>query len=69
LTGPAACREEDLAMLRWALIFLVIALIAAVFGFGGVYAEAVFIARILFFVFLILFVISLLTGRRGLPLQ
>ncbi len=56
-------------MLRWALIFLIIALVAAVFGFGGVYAEAVFIARILFFVFLILFIVSLITGRRGLPLQ
>jgi len=49
-------------MLYWALIFLVVALIAAVFGFGGIAAGAVQIARILFFIFLILFVISLIVG-------
>jgi uncharacterized membrane protein YtjA (UPF0391 family) len=52
-------------MLRWALIFLVVAIIAAVFGFGGIAGEATWIARVLFFVFLIVFVISLITGRRG----
>jgi uncharacterized membrane protein YtjA (UPF0391 family) len=52
-------------MLRWALIFLVFALIAAAFGFGGIAGEAAWIARVLFFVFLILFVIGLL--RRGGP--
>lgn len=50
-------------MLRWALVFLVIALIAAVFGFGGIYAAATGIAKILFFVFLVLFVLSLIAGR------
>jgi uncharacterized membrane protein YtjA (UPF0391 family) len=54
---------EDRAMLYWAVVFFVIALIAAVFGFGGIAAEAVGIGRILFFVFLILFVVSLLLGR------
>ena len=47
-------------MLYWAAVFFVIALIAAVFGFGGVATGAMGIAKILFFVFLILFVISLL---------
>jgi uncharacterized membrane protein YtjA (UPF0391 family) len=55
-------------MLRWALAFLIIAIIAAVFGFGGISDTAAGIAKILFFVFLILFVISLLFGRRGPPL-
>jgi uncharacterized membrane protein YtjA (UPF0391 family) len=41
----------------------VIALIAAVFGFGGIAIEAVGVAKILFFVFLILFIVSLLLGR------
>jgi uncharacterized membrane protein YtjA (UPF0391 family) len=50
-------------MLQWALTFLVIALIAALFGFTGVYVAASEIARILFFVFLVLFVISLVAGR------
>ena len=51
-------------MLRWALIFLIIALIAGAFNFVGVEGTALQIARILFFIFLILFVISLITGRR-----
>jgi uncharacterized membrane protein YtjA (UPF0391 family) len=50
-------------MLYWAAVFFVIALIAAVFGFGGIAIEAVAVAKILFFVFLILFVLSLLLGR------
>jgi uncharacterized membrane protein YtjA (UPF0391 family) len=50
------------------LTFLIIALIAAVFGFTGVYVAAAGIAKILFFVFIVLFVISLISGgawRRG----
>ncbi|WP_166831312.1 DUF1328 domain-containing protein [Thalassoroseus pseudoceratinae] len=54
-------------MLGWALTFLIIALIAAVFGFGGVYAAASGIAKILFFVFLVLFVVSLIMGRGRTP--
>ncbi len=54
-------------MLHYAVVFLVIALIAAVFGFGGIVAGAVEIAKILFFVFIIMavvsFVVSLLKGR------
>ena len=51
-------------MLSWAVTFLIIALIAAVFGFGGIASGATSIAQILFFVFLVLFVVSLLMGRR-----
>jgi len=54
-------------MLGWALTFLVIALIAAVLGFGGIAGFAVEIAKIIFFVAIILFVISavfaLIRGR------
>jgi uncharacterized membrane protein YtjA (UPF0391 family) len=46
-------------MLGWALAFFVIAIIAAVFGFGGIAEGATDIAQILFFVFLVLFVVSL----------
>ena len=49
-------------MLRWALGFLVLALIAAVFGFGGIAVASAGIAKILFFLFLIVFVITLVTG-------
>jgi len=56
-------------MLRYAAIFFVIALIAALFGFGGIAVGAAEIAKILFFVFLVLFVVSLVAGliRRGPP--
>ena len=50
-------------MLNWALTFLVIALIAAAFGFGGIAGTATGIAKILFFVFLVLFVISLVVPK------
>ena len=49
-------------MLYWAAVFFVIALLAAVFGFGGIAASAVGIAKILFFIFLVLFIVSLLGG-------
>ena len=54
-------------MLSWALSFLVIALIAGVLGFGGIASASMGIAKILFFVFLVLFVLTfivhLLRGR------
>lgn len=50
-------------MLHYAVVFLVIALIAAVFGFGGIASGAVGIAKILFVVFLILAVASFIFGR------
>lgn len=49
-------------MLSWAITFLVIALIAAALGFGGIAGAAVGIAKVLFFVFLALFVLSLVAG-------
>jgi uncharacterized membrane protein YtjA (UPF0391 family) len=55
---------KPLTMLRWTVIFLIVAIIAAIFGFGGIAAGAAGIAKILFFIFLVLFVLSLLFGRR-----
>ena len=49
-------------MLYYALVFLVVALIAGALGFGGIAGASVGIAKILFFVFIVLFLISLLTG-------
>lgn len=55
-------------MLSWAITFLVIALIAAALGFGGIAGTAVGLAKLVFFVFIALFLISLVyhlvTGRR-----
>lgn len=47
-------------MLRWAVIFFIIAIIAAVFGFGDIAEGATDIAKILFFVFILLFLVSLI---------
>ena len=52
-------------MLRMSIGFFIVAIIAAVFGFGRISAEATDIAKILFFVFLVLFVITFLLGRRA----
>ena len=52
-------------MLGWAVVFLIIALVAAVLGFGGVAAASAGIAKLLFVRFLLLFVISLIFGWRG----
>ncbi len=54
-------------MLYWALVFLVVALIAGALGFGAVSGLAATIAKILFFVFLVLFVISLISGSVRRP--
>lgn len=51
-------------MLRWALLFLVVALVAALFGFTNVAGTSIFAAKILFFVFLVIFVVSLVMGSR-----
>jgi len=49
-------------MLAWALIFLLVALIAGFFGFRGVEGIAMGIAKILFFIFIVLFIVSLIFG-------
>jgi uncharacterized membrane protein YtjA (UPF0391 family) len=54
-------------MLYYALVFFVIALIAAFLGFGGLAVAFAGVAKILFFLFVILFVVSLVmhVGRRA----
>jgi uncharacterized membrane protein YtjA (UPF0391 family) len=54
-------------MFGWAVTFLIIGLIAAIFGFGGLAGTAVGIAKILAFLGIILFVVFLVLGRRGSP--
>jgi uncharacterized membrane protein YtjA (UPF0391 family) len=60
--GSRTLTLEDFPMLRLAVLFLVIALIAAFFGFGGVESMSWEGAKILFFVFIVLAVLSLLGG-------
>lgn len=52
-------------MLGWSITFIVIALIAGVLGFGVIQGLAATIAKVCFVLFLILFVVSLLTGRKA----
>jgi uncharacterized membrane protein YtjA (UPF0391 family) len=52
-------------MLYWAVVFLIIALVAAVLGFGGIAGTAIGIAKIIFAVAIILFLISAVFGYRG----
>ena len=59
-------------MLNWAITFLVIALIAAVLGFGGIAGTAISIAKLIFYVAIVLFVVSavvsLVRGRSSTPM-
>jgi uncharacterized membrane protein YtjA (UPF0391 family) len=54
-------------MFHWAVVFLIIAIIAALFGFGGIAASAAGAAKIVFGIALVLAVISYLSGRRTPP--
>jgi uncharacterized membrane protein YtjA (UPF0391 family) len=49
-------------MLRWALGFLVVAIVAGILGFAGIMVAAAGIAKLLFYLFLVLFLVSLITG-------
>jgi uncharacterized membrane protein YtjA (UPF0391 family) len=55
--------DKGTIMLHYTVVFFVIAIIAAVFGFGGIAAGATEIAKILFFVFLVITIISFLVGK------
>jgi uncharacterized membrane protein YtjA (UPF0391 family) len=72
LSPYASLKYQEGAMLRWALIFLIVAIIAAIFGFGGIATTAAGIAQILFVIFIVLFLASLIyhliSGRRTPPL-
>jgi uncharacterized membrane protein YtjA (UPF0391 family) len=57
--------QQEISMLKWAIVFAVIALIAGALGFTGVAAGAAGIAKILFVVFLVLFVAVLLFALLG----
>ncbi len=49
-------------MLYWALLFLVVAIIAGLFGFGGIAQAATGFARVLFLIFVFLFLVSIVVG-------
>lgn len=61
------CRKQNHqlpeTMLHWTLVFLVVAIIAAILGFGVVAGTAAYIAKILFLVFLIIWIVSLISRK------
>ena len=65
--GPQSRRRKELeervvTLLKWALIFLVISIIAGLLGFTGISAGAADIARLLFYVFVVIFLVLLVLG-------
>jgi uncharacterized membrane protein YtjA (UPF0391 family) len=56
-------------MLYWAVVFLIIAVVAGVLGFGGIASTAAGFAQVLLFIFIVIFVVALVMGlrRRGGP--
>jgi uncharacterized membrane protein YtjA (UPF0391 family) len=54
-----------MGLLGWALIFLTVAGVAAAFGFGGATSTAAGVAKLLFFVFLAIFVVLFIAGMLG----
>jgi uncharacterized membrane protein YtjA (UPF0391 family) len=54
--------SEVTTMIGWAITFLIVALVAAIFGFGGIAGAAVDIAKLIFFVAIVLFAISAVIG-------
>jgi uncharacterized membrane protein YtjA (UPF0391 family) len=53
---------EVLAMLSWVVTFLVVALIAGILGFGGIAGASIEIAKIIFFIAVVLFLVSAVVG-------
>jgi uncharacterized membrane protein YtjA (UPF0391 family) len=63
--ASSAVRRSDsevTTMIGWAITFLIVALVAAIFGFGGIAGAAVDIAKLIFFVAIVLFAISAVIG-------
>jgi uncharacterized membrane protein YtjA (UPF0391 family) len=61
--------RAEIAMLKWAVIFLVIGLVAALLGFTDIAGASIGIAKVLFYIFLVIFlvllVVGLLVGRKA----
>jgi uncharacterized membrane protein YtjA (UPF0391 family) len=55
-------KAEVLIMLSWVVTFLIVALVAGILGFGGVAGASIEIAKIIFFIAIVLFVVSAVVG-------
>lgn len=49
-------------MLKWSVVFLIIAIVAALFGFTGIAAGAAYIAKVIFFIFIVLWLLAIIFG-------
>jgi uncharacterized membrane protein YtjA (UPF0391 family) len=58
-------REGARAMLNWVVTLLIVALIAALLGFGGIAGAAVEIAKVIFFIAILLFLVAVVAGLIG----
>jgi uncharacterized membrane protein YtjA (UPF0391 family) len=58
----AGRRSDAVTLLKWALFFFVISIVAALFGFTGISAATADVARLLFYVFVVIFVVLLVLG-------
>ncbi len=56
-----------MGLLHWAAVFLVIAIIAAIFGFRGIASASTSIAKTLFFIFIVIFIILLIANFLMVP--
>nr|WP_263430128.1 DUF1328 domain-containing protein [Nannocystis pusilla] len=61
--GPRGSREWRSTVLYWSIVFFIVALVAAIFGFGGLAADSAYIAKILAFIGLILAVVTFVMRR------
>ena len=64
-----AAHREDRSTLEWAIIFLVIALVAGALGFTWIARGAATIAKVIFFIFLAIFVLMLILAILGISLS
>jgi uncharacterized membrane protein YtjA (UPF0391 family) len=55
-------RRDAVTLLKWALFFFVISIVAALFGFTGISAATADVARLLFYVFVVIFLVLLVLG-------
>jgi uncharacterized membrane protein YtjA (UPF0391 family) len=67
LAYSAPSSSQGGIMLRWAVVFFIIAIVAAVLGFGGIASSAAGIAKILFIIFLVIAIIAFFVGRGRVP--
>jgi uncharacterized membrane protein YtjA (UPF0391 family) len=60
--GTKAWKERAMTLLRWALLFFLISIVAGILGFTGISAATADIARFLFYVFVVIFLVLLILG-------